>query len=243
MADKIRLNSYIAKCGICSRREADTIISDGRVSVNGKTVSELGVKVDPKRDRVSVDEKQISLPGGNSYYILNKPREVVTTIKDPQGRRTVNYYIRQTGKRLYPVGRLDYYSEGLLILTDDGELAHRIQHPRYRIEKEYLVEIDSPLSASELAEAQRGVKLDDGFIKPVSFNVEEGRGETAVYRIVISEGRKRILRRVFEYFQRKVRRLARVSVAGINLGDLEPGTFRELTQEEIGKLKKITNLA
>ncbi len=242
MPQNIRLNVFLSRCGICSRREADQFISEGRVSVNGNITTVLGTKVILGKDKVKVDGIPIKLPRKHSYFILNKPTGVVTTLKDPKKRRDIGMFIKEIGIRLYPIGRLDYNSEGLLILTDDGELAHRIQHPRYKIQKEYLVTVDKPLSTSDIANIRKGIELDDGFLKVLSIKKVVGAKPDPSYKIIITEGRNRIIRRLFEKLGFKIVRLERISIGGIRIGKLKVGAWRKLRAEEIVRIKKLANL-
>ncbi|GAG44526.1 unnamed protein product, partial [marine sediment metagenome] len=194
----IRLNSFLSRCGICSRRQADKYISEGRVKVNNIVVTVLGTKIETDNDIIEFDGKKINIPRENSYFILNKPAGVVTTLYDPQERKTIRSYTEEIGIRLFPMGRLDYDSEGLIILTDDGELSHRIQHPRYGIEKVYVLETDNVLNQKELSKIRKGIMLDDGLMKVLSIRINSKSARGASYRITIAEGRKRVLRRLFD---------------------------------------------
>ncbi len=242
MTEIIRLNSYISKCGICSRRQADELIAQGKIKINGEQVTLLGMKVNLGEDKVEFEGKIIKPIEQFHYFALNKPVGVVTTLKDPQKRKTIAHYIARIGMRLYPVGRLDYDSEGLLLLTNDGELAHRIQHPRYEIEKGYVVEIHKPLDQNTLAKIKRGVNLDDGFLMPKSLSTLNNKGRTTTVHLVITEGRNRIIRRLFDSLGYEVMILKRVSIDVVELGDLKAGSIRELDSSEVESLKKRTGL-
>ncbi|MBD3232131.1 MAG: pseudouridine synthase [candidate division Zixibacteria bacterium] len=242
MTEIIRLNSYISKCGICSRRQADELIAQGKIKINGERITVLGTKVDPGKDEVEFEGKLIKPIRQYHYFALNKPVGVVTTLKDPQKRKTISHYIARTGMRLFPVGRLDYDSEGLLLLTNDGELAHRLQHPRYEIEKGYVVEIHKPLDQNALNRIKEGVTLDDGFFMPKSINTVNNRGKSTTVHIVITEGRNRIIRRLFDSLGYNVVTLKRVSIDVVELGDLKAGSLRELNSSEVKTLKKRAGL-
>lgn len=232
--DGIRLNKYIANAGICSRREADTFIASGLVKVNGKIVTELGVKVMPG-DEVRFSDERIN-PEKKVYILLNKPKGYVTTADDPEERKTVMDIIRSAcPERVYPVGRLDRNTTGLLLFTNDGEITERLTHPSYNKKKIYQVETDKPLTHNQLQEIVDGFDLDDGFIAAdaVSFvnNVKTEIG------IEIHSGRNRIVRRIFEHFGCTVKRLDRVYYAGLTKLNLPRGKWRFLTEQEIIRLK------
>lgn len=229
-----RLQKALARAGLGSRRACEDLIREGRVTVNGK-VATLGNRVDPSTDRVEVDGAQVPLDPGLRYYALNKPRGVVTTALDPQRRRDVSSYY-PAGPRVFPVGRLDRDSEGLLLLTNDGELANRLTHPRFGAEKEYLAEVEGTASDRAVARLVRGVELDDGLAKAhAARRVGAARGRQAV-RIVMAEGRKREVRRMLAAVGLTVRRLVRVRVGPVGLGRLRPGEVRPLTGNEVRAL-------
>lgn len=229
-----RLQKALARAGLGSRRACEDLIREGRVTVNGK-VATLGNRVDPSTDRVEVDGAQVPLDPGLRYYALNKPRGVVTTARDPQRRRDVSSYY-PAGPRVFPVGRLDRDSEGLLLLTNDGELANRLTHPRFGAEKEYLAEVEGTASDRAVARLVRGVELDDGLAKAhAARRVGAARGRQAV-RIVMAEGRKREVRRMLAAVGLTVRRLVRVRVGPVGLGRLRPGEVRPLTGNEVRAL-------
>jgi 23S rRNA pseudouridine2605 synthase len=229
-----RLQKALARAGLGSRRACEDLIRQGRVTVNGN-VATLGNRVDPSTDRVEVDGAQVPLDPGLRYYALNKPRGVVTTARDPQRRRDVSSYY-PAGPRVFPVGRLDRDSEGLLLLTNDGELANRLTHPRFGAEKEYLAEVEGSASDRAVARLIRGVELDDGLAKAHSARrVGAARGRQAV-RVVMAEGRKREVRRMLAAVGLTVRRLVRVRVGPVGLGRLRPGEVRPLTGTEVRAL-------
>lgn len=228
------MQKALARAGLGSRRACEDLIREGRVTVNGK-VATLGNRVDPSTDRVEVDGAQVPLDPGLRYYALNKPRGVVTTARDPQRRRDVSSYY-PAGPRVFPVGRLDRDSEGLLLLTNDGELANRLTHPRFGAEKEYLAEVEGTASDRAVARLVRGVELDDGLAKAhAARRVGAARGRQAV-RIVMAEGRKREVRRMLAAVGLTVRRLVRVRVGPVGLGRLRPGEVRALTGNEVRAL-------
>lgn len=234
--EDIRLNKYIAHCGFCSRRDADDYIAAGKVKVNDEIVTELGTKVQ-RTDKVEVDGQHISLEKF-VYILLNKPKDTITTTDDPRGRNTVMDKIEDaTGKRVYPVGRLDRHTMGLLLLTNDGDLAHRLMHPRYKVRKSYEVETARRLTEAELEELAKGITLEDGLAKPHSVTkTRDG------FILTIFEGRNRLVRRMVEYFGTEVTKLKRFDYAGLNLKDVRMGRWRYLTQGEVNGLRKLVKL-
>ena len=229
-----RLQKALARAGLGSRRACEDLIRQGRVTVNGQR-AELGNRVDPAEDRVEVDGSRVPLDPGLRYFALHKPAGVVTTSRDPGRRPDVSAYF-PPGPRVFPVGRLDRDTEGLLLLTNDGELANRLMHPRYGVEKEYLAEVDGDPGDRPLARLVRGVSLDDGVARARSARrVATSRGRAAV-RLVMTEGRKREVRRMLEEVGLPVRRLVRVRVGPIRLGRLRAGDVRELEPAEVRKL-------
>jgi 23S rRNA pseudouridine2605 synthase len=228
------LQKALARAGLGSRRACEDLIRDGRVTVNGR-VATIGDRVDPSRDRVQVDGGAVPLDPGLRYYALNKPRGVVTTARDPQRRQDVSSFY-PAGPRVFPVGRLDRETEGLLLLTNDGELANRLTHPRYGAEKEYLAEVEGTASDRAVSRLTRGVELEDGVAKARSARrVAAARGRQAV-RLVMAEGRKREVRRMLAAVGLTVQRLVRVRVGPVGLGRLRPGEVRALTPGEVQAL-------
>lgn len=233
-AEPDRLQKALARAGLGSRRASEDLIRTGRVTVNGR-VATLGDRVDPASDRVEVDGVRVPLDPGLRYFALHKPRGVVTTIRDPQGRPDISSYLPR-GPRVFPVGRLDRESEGLLLLTNDGELANRLMHPRYGVEKEYLAEVDGTPSDRAIARLLRGVQLDDGMARPVSARrVARAKGRSAV-RVVMREGRKREVRRMLSAVGLDATRLIRVRIGPLRLGKLKAGEIRALAPDEIREL-------
>jgi 23S rRNA pseudouridine2605 synthase len=228
------LQKALARAGLGSRRACEDLIREGRVTVNG-SVATLGDRVDPSRDRVEVDGAPVPLDPGLRYYALNKPRGVVTTARDPQQRQDVSSFY-PAGPRVFPVGRLDRETEGLLLLTNDGDLANRLTHPRFGAEKEYLAEVEGSASDRAVSRLTRGVELEDGPARARSARrVGTARGRQAV-RIVMAEGRKREVRRMLGAVGLTVRRLVRVRVGPVGLGRLRPGEVRPLTAAEVRAL-------
>jgi 23S rRNA pseudouridine2605 synthase len=238
----MRLNKYLAHCGVTSRRHADEIISAGRVKVNGETVSELGVIVDEEFDRIEVDGNQVKLPQAHTYVALNKPRGVIVTAKDERGRDTVRSLLRGLRTRVNHVGRLDQDSEGLLLLTNDGELAFRLTHPKYEIAKTYRVIVSGQIQPTELSRFSEGIELDDGHIGKAEAKTLQGDTETTVLKITLREGRKREIRQMCKALGHPVKTLQRLEFGGIELGKLPPGQWRYLTDEEVRMLKRDVGL-
>jgi pseudouridine synthase len=236
-----RLQKLIAQAGIASRRAAETLILEGRVKVNGKVVVELGTRADITRDHIKVDNKLIHQPQRLLYIAFNKPREVVTTMSDPQGRATVVEYIRGLKERVYPVGRLDYQSEGLLLFSNDGEFANRIMSKRYNITKTYVVKATGTLSQEQLEEFRAGIPLDGKRTKPANIKILS-RATNPWYEIVLTEGRQNQIRMMFKHFGFLVEKLKRVRIAFLELGPLKPGHLRHLTPEEVVKFKSILKM-
>lgn len=228
----VRLQKYIADCGVASRRAAELMIAEGKVSVNGKIITQLGTKIDPAKDRVEVGGVVVGLSARKIYLKLNKPRGYVSSCVSQRGESTICDLIRDVKERLYPVGRLDQASEGLMLLTNDGELANRLMHPRYEHEKEYLVTCLLPVSSYQLEQLKSGIRLDDEKTRPARV-VLTGHKELT---IILREGKKRQIRRMMEAVGNKVKTLKRVRIKNIMLGDLKPGQYRPLTAEEIKNL-------
>ena len=227
----IRLQKVLAQAGFGSRRAAEDLIAGGRVAVNGTTAI-LGARVDPEHDRVEVDGIPISLRRGLVYYLLNKPRGVVTTAADPQGRQTVLDLV-PVEPRVFPVGRLDADTEGLLLLTNDGDLTHRLTHPSYGVEKEYLAAVDGAPTPGAVRALREGVELDDGVTAPARVAAVE----KSVLRIVIHEGRNRQVRRMCAAVGHPVRRLVRTRIGPLRDRQLKPGQWRPLTIAEVRALE------
>lgn len=239
-AGLIRLNKYIANAGICSRREADELIKSGVVSVNGKIITEMGYKVKPE-DVVRYNNETLKKER-MVYVLLNKPKDYITTADDPSGRKTVLELLQGAGReRIYPVGRLDRATTGVLLLTNDGELTKRLTHPRYGVQKIYHVELDKNVKPSDLEKIKEGIELEDGLIKAddVAY-VGDGQNRTQV-GIELHSGRNRIVRRIFEHLGYNVRKLDRVVFAGLTKKDLPRGRWRHLSEKEVGMLYMISS--
>ena len=237
-----RLQKILSKAGITSRRKAEGLILQGRVSVNGEIVRELGTKAVLGRDEIRVDGKTIKPESEGVVLVLFKPRRCVTTLHDPQGRPTVADFVNKFPMRLYPVGRLDYDAEGLLLLTNDGELAHRLQHPRYKVPKTYLVKVRGHPPAEALAILQQGVNLEDGITAPAELIVVEDDQKATWLSLTLREGRKHQVKRMCAAVGHPVLRLRRTKVGPIELDDLRPGEIRRLKSREVRSLRKNVGL-
>jgi 23S rRNA pseudouridine2605 synthase len=238
---KERLQKYMARCGVASRRSSEKIIAQGRVTVNGKIVREMGTKIDPRLDLVRVDGKVITPDSEGIYIKLNKPAGYITSVSDPQGRPTVLDLIGDIGSRVYPIGRLDYESEGLLLLTNDGELAYRLTHPKYEIDKQYYVIVNGDPVYDSIKKLRRGVNIDGCTTKPAKISRLGMQEENSIYRVTIHEGRNRQVRRMFEAIGHPVIYLKRERLGNIVLGDLGLGEWRYLSIKEIKSLKNLLN--
>lgn len=235
----LRLQKILAQAGVASRREAEKIILAGRVKVNGQTVRELGTKADPEKDLIQVDGQKLSLSEKKVYYLLNKPTGYVTTMKDPQGRKTVADLISSIQERVYPVGRLDYDTSGLLLITNDGDLANALAHPKKEIGKCYEARVLGIPSEESLSSLEKGILLDDGMTAPAKVDLIKKERTKASIEITIHEGRNRQVRRMFEAIGHKVIKLKRSRLGPISIGNLPLGKLRSLTSKEIESLKKL----
>lgn len=239
MGEIVRLQKYIAMCGEASRRAAEELISSGKVSVNGKKVTEQGIKVEIGADKVTLSGKLIK-PEQKSYYImLNKPLGYISSVKDQFDRPTVTDLIKDEIKaRLFPVGRLDYDTEGLLLLTNDGDFAYKITHPKHNIEKTYIAAIRGGITEPKMNKLRRGVTLTDGFLTaPADVRIIDAEAGQTLVKITIHEGKNRQVRRMFEAVGLNVAALKRISISGIEMGNLPVGRWRHLTSHEISRLK------
>lgn len=239
-SEPMRLNRFIAMAGVCSRREADNLIAKGNIKINGKVVTELGTKVDPMKDKVFFGNKAL-LPQNFVYILLNKPKNYITTVKDDKGRATVMELVQNmTRERVYPVGRLDRNTTGLLLLTNDGELAKRLTHPSYNVGKLYQVRLDKEFAEEDLEQLQGGLTLEDGPIKVDKAGYVVGKPMNEV-GVEIHSGRNRIVRRMFEHLGYQVIGLDRMTIGSLTKKKLPRGKARFLDQKEIGWLKMIGN--
>jgi len=235
-----RLQKVLAHAGIASRRAAERLMLAGRVTVNGKIATELGVKVDPQRDAIKVDGHRIGpAPSRRTYLAFHKPRGVVTTMSDPEGRPTVRDYLRGVRPRLFPVGRLDYDSEGLLLLTDDGTLARDLMHPSRGVEKTYAVKVKGQPENDVIIRLRRGVTVEGRRTGPAQVRIVR-RGDNAWLQVTIAEGRNRQVRKMLQAVGHPVQRLRRIRYGGVELGALPVGGLRALTEAEIAQLRRAT---
>lgn len=233
----VRLHKILADAGVASRRKGEALILAGRVSVNNKIIKELGIMADPAYDRIRVDGKPLPHPAPKVYYLLYKPRGVITSLHDPEGRTTIKDLIPRIKAKIFPVGRLDYDAEGLLLLTNDGEMAMRLAHPRYRVPRTYLVKVKGVLTADEMERIEKGVMLDDGMSPAIKVNPIRRLQKNSVVRVTLHEGRNRVLKRTFEAIRHPVLRLKRIEFASLTLEGLQPGDYRPLSAEEIERLR------
>ena len=232
----IRLQKVLAAAGIGSRRACEVLIGEGRVSVNDEVVKEQGRRVDPAVDVIRVDTMRINTAPGLVYLAMNKPRGYVTAMSDPEGRPTVGDLVADRTERLFHVGRLDADTEGLLLLTNDGELAHRLSHPSYGVPKTYLAEVIGPVARDVGKRLREGVELEDGLVRVDSFKLVDSNANRVLLELVLHEGRKHIVRRALAEVGHPVQRLLRTSVGGVQLGSQKPGKIRNLTREELAGL-------
>ncbi len=239
---QIRLNKFLSQTGTASRREADKMIAEGRVEVNGVAVQVLGYKIDDTKDRIEVDGKRVKKDENLIYLMLNKPSGYLVTLKDPFSRPTIKELLPSLKKKVFPVGRLDYDSEGLILFTNDGELAYRLTHPRFKIKKTYLVKVTGSPDPSNLSRLERGIFLDGRKTAPAKVSRLSDSPKKTLLRIEITEGRKREVKRMCEAVGHRVLQLKRIGFAGLTLGKLAKGNYRFLGQKEIDNLKKQVKL-
>ena len=237
--EPIRLQKYLSDCGVASRRKAEELIVNGQVKVNGRKV-ELGTKIVPGKDLVTVSGKAIKQNDEKVYIMLHKPRGYITTMSDEQNRKCVAELVKDVGVRVYPVGRLDRESEGLLLFTNDGEFANAITHPKKHIPKTYRVTIRPSITEEDITQLQLGIELDGRMTAPADVIVIEKQEGRVVLEVTIYEGRNRQIRRMFESLNIEVARLKRISIGGVKLGMLQIGAWRNLDEREIRKLLSAT---
>ncbi|HEX9050103.1 MAG TPA: pseudouridine synthase, partial [Anaeromyxobacter sp.] len=238
-----RLQKFLASAGVASRRKAEALILDGRVKVNQSIVRQLGTKVDPARDLVTVDGRLVSAPESRAYYLLYKPPGCVTTASDPDGRPTAFEYLRKVPERVFSVGRLDWDAEGAVLFTNDGELANRLAHPRYGHRRVYLVKVKGDPDLQALRRMAEGVRLEDGPAKALEVAIHERAEKNVWIRVVVGEGRFHLVKRLCEAVGLQVQRLFRPEFGGVTVEGLRPGTFRALSAQEIRAMKQSVGLA
>ncbi len=232
----VRLQKVLAQAGVASRRASEELIAAGRVSVNGKVVSEFGRRVDPDTAVIHVDGVRVVVRADLVYFALNKPRGVHSTMSDDRGRPCVGDYVRDRRERLFHVGRLDADTEGLLLLTNDGDLAHRLMHPSFVVSKTYLAEVPGPIPRTVGRQLRDGIDLDDGPARVDAFRVVDTTGGKALVEVVLHEGRNHIVRRMLAEVGHPVRKLVRTQIGDVRLGNQRTGSLRGLTRPEIGSL-------
>ncbi len=236
----IRINRYLSMCGIASRRKADEFVTNGSVQINGKVMTDLGRKINPQRDKVFVEGKQVAQVHDYLYLVMNKPKDAITTLSDEKGRTTVMSLVR-TKQRVYPIGRLDRNTTGVLLLTNDGEFANRLMHPKFEISKSYQVTLETALTHEHTEKLRKGVKLDDGKTSPAEVYIIPG-GKGKEIGIIIHEGRNRQVRRMFESLGYEVKKLDRVAYGPITKEGLARGGTRSLTRPEVRQLRKLAGM-
>ncbi len=236
-----RLQKILSRAGVASRRKAEELIAAGRVSVNGETITELGSKADLAVDKVKIDGRILSAPKHHLYFALNKPRNCVTTMHDPQGRQTVMSFFKGLQERIYPVGRLDYASEGLLLLTNDGDFANHLTSPSSHVTKTYVVKVNGALAADQEEQFRRGIPVHGRRTAPAGLKLIR-KGENPWYEVRLVEGRQNQIRVMFKHFGRLVEKLRRVKIGFLELGNLKPGAYRTLTNAEVARFRKLLHL-
>jgi 23S rRNA pseudouridine2605 synthase len=234
---QVRLQKILAEAGVASRRGGEELIRAGRVSVNGQVINQLGFKADPALDRIKVNGKPIPRPAPKVYYLLYKPPGVITSLKDPEGRPTIKELIPRIKTKVFPVGRLDYDAEGLLLLTNDGALSMHLSHPRYGVPRTYLVKVKGILTPGEMEQVAQGVMLEDGMSPAMEVFPEKRLAKNSWLRVTLHEGRNRVIKRTFEAIHHPVLQLRRIRFAALTLEGMRPGDCRPLTAEEIDHLK------
>lgn len=235
----MRIAKFMAAAGIASRRKSEEIIRQGHVKVNGKIIYDPATNVEPEEDVVLVDGRKIEAPDEKIYIMLNKPLGCVSTCQDDRGRKTVLDYVKDVDSRIYPIGRLDFTTEGLLLLTNDGDLANKLTHPSHEVTKRYYCVVNSMVTPDEVEKLQKGVFIEGGKTAPARIKIMKATPERTELTITIHEGRNRQVRRMFETLEKEVVFLKRISVGQLNLGNLKKGEYRLLEQSEIDYLKSI----
>lgn len=236
-----RLQKFLARAGIASRRASETLITAGRVKVNNQVVSVLGARVDPEKDLVQVDSKPVLAPEETRWYVMYKPPQVMTTLVDPQGRPTVKDYLKNVKERVYPVGRLDWDAEGALLFTNDGEIAHRLTHPKFGVGRTYLAKVKGDPGLDALEKLTRGVRLEDGPAKAEVAKIFERADKNTWLFLTVGEGRQHLVKRLCAAVGYPVLRLFRPAQAGIGVTGLRPGQMRKLSREEVETVRAVAN--
>lgn len=239
---QIRLQKLLAQSGVASRRRCEELMLDGEVEVDGEVVTRLGTKVDPRTAVIKVSGKRLPPVSEHVYLVLNKPRGVVSTMSDPEGRRSLTDLVADRPERLFHVGRLDTDTSGLLLLTNDGDFAHRMAHPSFEVEKTYVAEVEGRLAKGTVADLLAGVTLEDGPVEVRRARVLATAADKSIIELVIHEGRNRIVRRLLDHVGHPVRQLSRTRFGPIELGTLAGGRIRELSDDELGQLLELVGL-
>lgn len=234
----MRLQKFLATCGVASRRKSEELISSGRVKVNGNIIIEMGFKIDPDVDKVTVDNKQVSLEERKVYIMLNKPTGYVTTVSEQFNRNKVTDLVN-VPYRIFPVGRLDYNTSGLLILTNDGELTYRLTHPKFKVDKVYIAKVKGVPTKEEIKAFENGLKIENYITSPAKINIIKQINDNAVVEVTIREGRNRQVRKMCDAIGHPVIELKRIKMGRIHLGDLEVGNWRYFTEREVNYLKQL----
>lgn len=238
----MRINKFIAASGVASRRKAESLVLEGRIRVNGEVIQDLSYQVDEENDRVTFDSEEISVRNEKPVYIMiNKPEGYITSVKDQFGRKSVSDLVSDIKERIYPVGRLDYETSGLLIMTNDGDLTYKITHPKHEMDKVYIASVRGMISQEEKHNFENGLKIEDYItskakLKVIKYDKDKNY---SVCKVTIHEGKNRQVRKMFQAINHPTMNLKRVQVGKINIGDLEIGKYRELTRDEVDYLKKI----
>ena len=232
----VRLQKLLAQSGVASRRKCEELMLEGHVEVDGEVVTRLGTKVDPSTAVIRVDGKRLPPASAHVYVVLNKPRGVVSTMSDPEGRRTLSDFVADRPERLFHVGRLDTDTDGLILLTNHGDFAHRMAHPSYEMDKTYVAEVSGVVSKATARRLLDGVTLEDGPVTVNAFRVVSTHKERSIVELVIHEGRNRIVRRLLDEVGHPVKRLTRTAIGPVTMSGLKTGEMRELTREELGTL-------
>lgn len=235
----MRLQKYLAMCGVASRRKSEKMILQGRVKVNGKVIDKLGYKINPDIDVILVDNKQVIKKENYIYIALNKPEGYITTVKDQYNRPTVIDLVRNINERIYPIGRLDYDTSGLLLLTNDGDLTYKLTHPKHEINKVYIAKIKGIPTEKELNEFRNGLKIDNYITSKAKIKIIKKYNDSSIVEITIHEGKNRQIRKMCRKINHPVIKLKRIAIGKIKLGDLKKGSWRYLSKEEIEYLKKL----
>jgi len=238
----VRLNKFLSAAGVASRRQADDLIAIGRVTINGEVITRLGVVIDETKDRVTVDGRPVKLPAEKIYLVLNKPKGYLVTLRDDFGRQTVLDLVRHCPQRVFPVGRLDKDTEGVLLLTNDGDLGYRLAHPKYGVEKIYVAIMEGQVAPDIVQKIERGIDIGGGELATGKAEIVSVAANKSVVQLILREGRKREVKRIFDTLGHRIMHLKRVSFAGISPSGLRLGDFRYLNAKEIKTLKKKVGL-